>query len=154
MGPLHTPAAVKEYTDGLAEITQQGGKVLCGGSVFEIPGNFVTPAIVEIGCDAPIVATELFVPILYVMKFKTFEEAIALNNAVPQGLSSSIFTSDMHSVFKWIGPTGSDCGIVNVNCGTSGAEIGLWSSLRLPWQRSELKLQLGLIFFSCIVSRA
>ena len=78
----------------------------------------------EISPDAPITHTELFVPILYVMKFSTLEEAIALNNAVPQGLSSSIFTADMANVFRWIGPSGSDCGIINVNCGTSGAEIG------------------------------
>jgi aldehyde dehydrogenase family 7 protein A1 len=70
------------------------------------------------------VQTELFVPILYVTKFATFEEAVALNNGVPQGLSSSLFTRDMRNVFKWIGHAGSDCGIVNVNAGTSGAEIG------------------------------
>lgn len=78
----------------------------------------------EIDPSAPIVCTELFVPILYVMKFESLEQAIALNNAVPQGLSSSIFTKDMSNVFTWTGPSGSDCGIVNVNCGTSGAEIG------------------------------
>merc|ERR1712150_80555 len=124
LGPLHTKAAVKEYTDGLAEIVKQGGKVLFGGNVVDRPGNFVEPCIVETPPTADIVKTELFVPIMHVMKFKTFEEAVAMNNSVPQGLSSSIFTADMKSVFKWIGPRGSDCGLVNVNCGTSGAEIG------------------------------
>jgi len=124
MGPLHTAAAVKEYEDGIAEITKQGGSVLYGGKRREGPGNFVEPTIVAIDHAAPIVQTELFVPILYVCKFSTLDEAMAMNNGVPQGLSSSIFTTDMRSVFKWIGPSGSDCGIVNVNCGTSGAEIG------------------------------
>jgi len=124
VGPLHTPSAIKEFTDGLDEIKKQGGRILCGGNVVEGPGNFVQPTIVEIDPSAPIVKTELFVPILYVMKFKTFEEAVAMNNSVPQGLSSSLFTMDMKKVFKWMGPRGSDCGIVNVNVGTSGAEIG------------------------------
>jgi len=124
MGPLHTTGALKEYEDGLAEIAKQGGKVLTGGKRRPGPGNFVEPTIVEIAPTAEIVKTELFVPILYVMKFATLEEAIELNNSVPQGLSSSLFTRDMRSVFKWVGPTGSDCGIVNVNAGTSGAEIG------------------------------
>ena len=150
VGPLHTPAAVKEYTDGLSEILKQGGKILCGGKPVEGPGNFVEPTIVEIDPSAPIVKTELFVPILYIMKFKvracvdvrscllwlargpsvassllqTFEEAVALNNSVPQGLSSSLFTGNMKNVFRWMGPRGSDCGITNVNVGTSGAEIG------------------------------
>jgi aldehyde dehydrogenase family 7 protein A1 len=84
----------------------------------------VEPTIVEINHDAPIVKTELFVPILYVIKFKTFEEAVQINNSVPQGLSSSLFSNSMQLAFKWMGPTGSDCGIVNVNVGTSGAEIG------------------------------
>jgi aldehyde dehydrogenase family 7 protein A1 len=124
MGPLHTAGAIKEYEDGLAEIQKQGGKILVGGKRIERAGNFVEPTIVEISPEADIVKTELFVPILYVMKFKTLDEAIAINNSVPQGLSSSIFTRDMRSVFTWLGPSGSDCGIVNVNVGTSGAEIG------------------------------
>ncbi|RYY35779.1 aldehyde dehydrogenase family protein, partial [archaeon] len=124
MGPLHTPAAVKEYEEGLAAIVKQGGKIAYGGKRIEGAGNFVEPTIVEISPDAEIVKTELFVPILYVMKFKSLEEAIAINNGVPQGLSSSIFTRDMRNVFQWMGPSGSDCGIVNVNVGTSGAEIG------------------------------
>jgi aldehyde dehydrogenase family 7 protein A1 len=133
LGPLHTPAAIEEYTEGLAEIAKQGGKVLCGGRVLRgdasLPeairgGFYVAPTVVEIAHDAPIVKTELFVPIMYVLKFDTFEEAVAWNNEVPQGLSSSLYTRDMRQVFKWIGPSGSDCGLVNVNAGTSGAEIG------------------------------
>lgn len=125
LGPVHNAAAVKEYVDGIAEIKKQGGKILIGGEPYvEKPGFYVKPTIVEISADAPIVQTELFVPIMYVLKFDTLDEAIAANNAVPQGLSSSIFTTDMKNVFKWVGPAGSDCGLVNVNVGTSGAEIG------------------------------
>lgn len=125
MGPLHTASAVKEYTDGIKEIKAQGGKVVSGGNTIDKNGGFfVEPTIVEINHDAAIVKTELFVPILYVMKFSTVDEAIAWNNEVPQGLSSSMFTNNQMNMFKWLGPTGSDCGIVNVNVGTSGAEIG------------------------------
>lgn len=124
MGPLHTAGAVKEYEEGLAEIAKQGGKVLTGGKRIDRAGNWVEPTIVEISHTAPITKTELFVPILYIMKFSTLEEAITINNSVPQGLSSSIFTTDVRAAFRWMGPTGSDCGIVNVNVGTSGAEIG------------------------------
>ena len=133
LGPLHTQAAVGEYVEGLAEIARQGGRVLAGGRVLQgsaaLPealrgGFYVEPAVVEIAHDAPIVRTELFVPILYVLKFDTFEQAVAWNNEVPQGLSSSLYTRDMRRVFQWIGPRGSDCGLVNVNAGTSGAEIG------------------------------
>ena len=133
LGPLHTAGALTEFTEGLAEIAKQGGRVLCGGRVLTgteaLPegirgGWYVAPTVVAIDPAAPIVQTELFVPILYVFKYATFEEAVALNNGVPQGLSSSLFTRDMRRVFKWIGPSGSDCGLVNVNAGTSGAEIG------------------------------
>jgi len=123
-GPLHTQAAVKEFTDGIETIKAQGGKILAGGSKRDGPGNFVNPTLVEIHHDAPIVREELFVPITYVIKFSTFEEAVAINNEVPQGLSSSLFTTNMQNVFRWVGPLGSDCGIINVNAGTSGAEIG------------------------------
>lgn len=125
VGPLHTKAAVKEYEDGIAEIIKQGGKILVGGRALrDRPGNYVEPTIVEIDPRAEIIKTELFVPILYLLKYKTFEEAIALNNGVPQGLSSACFTQDVNEAFAWIGPVGSDCGISNVNVGTSGAEIG------------------------------
>jgi len=125
MGPLHTASAIKEYEEGIAEIVKQGGKVLYGGKrVPDLPGHFVLPTIVETKHDAPIVKTELFVPILHVMKVKSFEEAVEWNNEVPQGLSSSLFTNNQQYVFRWTGPAGSDCGLVNVNVGTSGAEIG------------------------------
>jgi len=122
---LHTASAVQEYTDGIKEIKAQGGKIIHGGNVLQLLGGyFVEPTIVEMNHDAAIVKTELFVPILYAMKFATVDEAILWNNEVPQGLSSSMFTNNQMNVFKWIGPAGSDCGIVNVNVGTSGAEIG------------------------------
>ena len=84
----------------------------------------MTPTIIEIGAEAEIVKQELFVPILYMIRFKTLEEAIEINNSVPQGLSSSLFTRDLRNMMKWVGPLGSDCGIVNCNIGPSGAEIG------------------------------
>jgi len=126
VGPVHTKDAVQQYLKGLQEIKAQGGKILCGGDIHrDLPnGNFVQPTIVEIDPHAKIVQEELFVPILYIFKFRTFDEAIKFNNGVPQGLSSSIFTLNMQNVFKWIGPNGSDCGLVNVNVGSSGAEIG------------------------------
>lgn len=123
-GPLHTKSAVKEYEDGLKTIQQQGGKIVCGGKVIPGEGNFVEPTIVEIDRSASIVKEELFVPILYFIKAKDLEDAIQINNGVPQGLSSSLFTSNHSNLFKWIGPNGSDCGIVNVNIPTNGAEIG------------------------------
>jgi len=124
LGPLHTKAAVKEFEDGIKTITQQGGKILCGGKVINMEGNYVEPTMVEIDHKAPIVKEELFVPILYILKCKSFEEAVEINNGVPQGLSSSLFTNNQQHIFNWIGPRGSDCGLVNVNLPTNGAEIG------------------------------
>ena len=124
MGPLHTKAAVKEFTDGIETIKSQGGNIIRGGKVIEGPGFFVEPTIVEINHNAPIVKEELFVPILYLIKFSTLEEGISINNEVPQGLSSGLFTMNMRHMWQWIGPNGSDCGLVNVNMATSGAEIG------------------------------
>uniref|UniRef100_A0A3B4ZNR8 aldehyde dehydrogenase (NAD(+)) n=1 Tax=Stegastes partitus TaxID=144197 RepID=A0A3B4ZNR8_9TELE len=117
--------AVDQYLAAIEQAKQQGGTLVCGGKVMDRPGNYVEPTIITgLAHDAPIVHTETFVPILYVLKFKTEEEAFAWNNEVQQGLSSSIFTKDMGRVFRWLGPKGSDCGIVNVNIPTSGAEIG------------------------------
>ena len=129
MGPLHTKGAIKEYLEGLEQIKAQGGKILYGGERYSgvaggEGGNYVLPTLVEISADAPIVKTELFVPICYLIRFKTFEEAVKINNSVPQGLSSSIFTRNIQNYFRWVGPLGSDCGIVNCNIGPSGAEIG------------------------------
>ncbi|GMF17679.1 unnamed protein product [Phytophthora lilii] len=123
-GPLHTTQAVKNYLNGIESVKKQGGKILTGGKKIEGAGHFVEPTIVSIAHDADIVQKEIFAPILYALKFKTLEEAIEKNNAVPQGLSSSLFTKNQSAIFKWTGPLGSDCGIVNINIGPSGAEIG------------------------------
>ncbi|KAF6138806.1 hypothetical protein GIB67_025968 [Kingdonia uniflora] len=130
LGPLHTRASRENFEKGIDIIKSQacilfhGGKIRVGGSVRESEGNFVNPTIVEISPNAAVVKEELFGPVLYVMKFQNLEEAIEINNSVPQGLSSSIFTGRPDIIFKWLGPHGSDCGIVNVNIPTSGAEIG------------------------------
>jgi len=124
MGPMHSENGLRDFTEGLKKIKEQGGRVLCGGNRLPGPGNYVEPTIVEISPDAPIVNEEIFAPIVYVFKFTTLEQAIAYNNGVPQGLSSALFTKNMQNMFKWVGPLGSDCGLVNCNIGTSGAEIG------------------------------
>jgi aldehyde dehydrogenase (NAD+) len=128
MGPLIDEAAVSDYENALAAARKQGGTVLYGGKVLDPAPfgrrTFVLPAIVEIRNDAEIVQTETFAPILYVMKYRSIDEAIALHNAVPQGLSSGIFTDSMAEAEKFLSYKGSDCGLANVNVGTSGAEIG------------------------------
>ena len=123
-GPLHTRAAIEHFEQGIKDLKAQGGRILLGGKVLDRPGNFVLPTITEIDHTAKIVQKEIFAPILHVLKFKTLEEAIHINNNVRQGLSSSLFTQNVKNVFKWTGPNGSDCGIVNVNIPTNGAEIG------------------------------
>ncbi|NP_001016377.1 alpha-aminoadipic semialdehyde dehydrogenase [Xenopus tropicalis] len=124
-GPLHTKQAVEMYLSAVEQAKCEGGTVVCGGKVIDRPGNFVEPTIMTgLAHDAAIVHKETFAPILYVIKFKTEEEAFAWNNEVKQGLSSSIFTKDLGRIFRWLGPKGSDCGLVNVNIPTSGAEIG------------------------------
>ncbi|XP_040200542.1 alpha-aminoadipic semialdehyde dehydrogenase [Rana temporaria] len=124
-GPLHTKQAVEMYLSAIEQAKCEGGTVVCGGKVIDRSGNFVEPTIMTgLAHDSPIVHKETFAPILYVLKFKTEEEAFAWNNEVKQGLSSSIFTKDLGRIFRWLGPKGSDCGIVNVNIPTSGAEIG------------------------------
>ncbi|CAI0419031.1 unnamed protein product [Linum tenue] len=124
LGPLHTPESQKNFERGMELIKSQGGNILTGGSIIKSDGNFVQPTIVEVAPTVLAVKEELFAPVLYVMKFKTLEEAIEINNSVSQGLSSSIFTQKPQTIFKWLGPLGSDCGIVNVNIPTNGAEIG------------------------------
>ncbi len=99
-----------------------GGATREQGANLPSRGHFVQPTIIAIDHSAAVVQHEAFVPCLYVMKIKSYEEAVAKNNAVSQGLSSSLFTRDMRSVFRWMGPQGSDCGLVNVNAGTSGDE--------------------------------
>ncbi|KXS12040.1 Aldedh-domain-containing protein [Gonapodya prolifera JEL478] len=123
-GPLHNHSAVSRFQKTMEEIKRAGGAILHGGKVVDGPGLFVQPTIVRMDPTAEIVQRETFAPILYAAKFKDLSEAIQLNNAVPQGLSSSIFTSDVRALFEFIGPNGSDCGIVNVNVPTSGAEVG------------------------------
>jgi aldehyde dehydrogenase (NAD+) len=126
MGPLITRQAVERYRAALAAARDQGGTVLCGGRVLERPGNFVEPALVAAPRhDAfPIAWEETFAPILYVFEVDDLEEAVRAHNAVPQGLSSAIFTDSLRSAELFLSPAGSDCGIANVNAGTSGAEIG------------------------------
>lgn len=102
----------------------QGGEVVCGGRRIDRPGYFVEPAIVTADPGMPIMAQETFAPILYVMKYTDLHEAIAIQNSVEQGLSSAVFTRDLREAELFLSPEGSDCGIANVNIGTSGAEIG------------------------------
>ncbi|KAJ1555031.1 Alpha-aminoadipic semialdehyde dehydrogenase [Nowakowskiella sp. JEL0078] len=127
-GPLHTKSSVAAFEQGVSDVILQGGKIIYGGHVLKdgnlSEGNFVQPTITSIHHDAEIVKNENFVPILHVIKFENFKEAVAMNNSVTQGLSSSVFTEDLTNIFNWIGPSGSDCGIVNVNVPTNGAEIG------------------------------
>jgi aldehyde dehydrogenase (NAD+) len=125
MGPLNSRDAVDAYLDAIAAAKQAGGKVETGGAAIEGKGNFVLPAIVTgLTNDAQIVQHETFAPILYVMKCNSVDEAIDLQNAVPQGLSSAIFTQNLKAAEAFLAASGSDCGIANVNIGTSGAEIG------------------------------
>jgi aldehyde dehydrogenase (NAD+) len=127
VGPLVDEAACADMRDALAEANAAGAKVHGGERLREnVPagGVYVRPALVEISPAAPIVQRETFAPILYVMRYDTFGEAIALNNGVPQGLASAIFTLDVREAELFCSATGSDCGIANVNIGTSGAEIG------------------------------
>ncbi|KAF5281204.1 hypothetical protein FQA39_LY17844 [Lamprigera yunnana] len=125
IGPLHNSAALTKYQDTIAKIIKQGGTIEFGGKKLDKPGIFVEPTIISgIKHDNNLVHQEAFVPIVYVLKVDSVQEAILWNNEVPQGLSSSIFTQNIGNLFKWIGPKGSDCGVVNVNIPTSGAEIG------------------------------
>jgi aldehyde dehydrogenase (NAD+) len=127
VGPLIDENAGRAMDEALEAARKQGGKIHGGGRMREgVPagGVYVRPAIVEIDHAAPITCEETFAPILYVMGYENIEQAIELHNAVPQGLSSAIFTGDVREAEQFLGPAGSDCGIANVNIGTSGAEIG------------------------------
>jgi len=125
MGPLVSHEAVDEYRQGLVEIQRQGGKLIYGGRVLEDrAGYFVEPAIVRSRVDMPICREEIFAPILHVFEVDSLAEAIEVNNSVPQGLSSGLFTTNLNAAERWLSAAGSDCGIANVNVGTSGAEIG------------------------------
>ena len=127
VGPLIDAGAGQAMQQALEAAREQGGSVHGGGRISDhVPagGQYVQPAIVEISPAAAIVQQETFAPILYLMEYETMEEAIAINNAVPQGLASAIFTSDLREAELFQSAAGSDCGIANVNIGTSGAEIG------------------------------
>ncbi|MEO8659677.1 MAG: aldehyde dehydrogenase family protein [Bryobacteraceae bacterium] len=125
MGPLVNRGGVKDYLDGIARIREQGGEILCGGKTYEHNGGFfVEPTLVKAPPAMPIVKEEIFAPILYLMEFDEVEQAIAWHNDVPQGLSSAMFTTDLLAAETFLSARGSDCGIANINIGTSGAEIG------------------------------
>lgn len=128
VGPLIDKAAVKAYTRSLRNVVAEGGTILVKGGVLKGKGYesgcYVKPAIAEVENDFEIVQHETFAPVLYLIKYKTLEEAIALQNGVRQGLSSAIMTTDMRQMERFLSVEGSDCGIANVNIGTSGAEIG------------------------------
>ncbi len=124
MGPLVDEAAVHDMMAALEEVRRQGGTILHGGNRLHRPGYFVEPTIVAAHPGMPITHVETFAPILYVFKVKDLEEAIALQNSVAQGLSSAIFTTNLLAAETFLSAEGSDCGIANVNMGTSGAEIG------------------------------
>ena len=125
MGPLNSAGAVQQFLDSVARAKAAGGTVVTGGTALDRPGHFVLPTIITgLKNSDAVVQHETFAPILYVMKYSTLDEAIAMQNGVPQGLSSSIFTTNLKSAEKFLSAAGSDCGIANVNIGTSGAEIG------------------------------
>jgi aldehyde dehydrogenase family 7 protein A1 len=124
-GPLHGKGGIEGYQKTIEEALTLGGKIEYGGKVIEREGNFVEPTIITgLPHDSPVVLRETFAPIVFVLKCGSIDEGIQWNNEVEAGLSSSLFTKNLGDVFKWIGPFGSDCGIVNVNIPTSGAEIG------------------------------
>lgn len=128
VGPLIDTLAVKAYQRALREVKKEGGTFLVKGGVLSgkgyASGCYVKPAIAEVQNDFAIVQEETFAPILYIMKYKNLSEAIAIQNGVKQGLSSAIITSNLHEMEAFLSQEGSDCGIANVNIGTSGAEIG------------------------------
>lgn len=124
MGPLIDETAVTRLTEAVATVRDLGGDILCGGTRIDSCGYYVEPAIAVVANDWEIVQTETFGPILYLIPYKSLDEAIAMHNGVAQGLSSAIFTDNLQNAEYFLSNTGSDCGIANVNIGTSGAEIG------------------------------
>jgi aldehyde dehydrogenase (NAD+) len=124
MGPLIDVAAVARFSSTIAAAQTAGGVLLCGGKVLERPGNFVEPAIIRARADMQVVQNETFAPILYLMTYDTLDEALAIQNSVAYGLSSAIFSNRLQATEQFLSAKGSDCGIANVNIGTSGAEIG------------------------------
>jgi aldehyde dehydrogenase (NAD+) len=125
MGPLVNGTAVEDMMAALETAKAQGGEILYGGNKLPDKGvNFVEPTIVKMPEQTPLVCEETFAPILYLMEYEAIDEAIAIHNGVPQGLSSAIFTTNLLKAEQFLSVAGSDCGIANVNIGTSGAEIG------------------------------
>lgn len=125
MGPLVAGVAVEEMFDALEKIKEQGGEIVAGGNPLpDLGPNFVEPTIIRMPKQTEIVKQETFAPILYLLEYDTMDQAMKIHNEVPQGLSSAIFTDSMRTVETFLSSRGSDCGIANVNIGTSGAEIG------------------------------
>ena len=124
LGPLIHEKAAEEMLAAVKRAKTEGGQVVCGGGRVDRPGHFVQPTIIRAKPGMKIVEQETFAPILYVLTYKTLDEAITLHNSVPQGLSSAIFTERFREAERFLSVAGSDCGIANVNIGTSGAEIG------------------------------
>jgi aldehyde dehydrogenase (NAD+) len=126
MGPLINQRAVQLYRDVLGRVKSEGGEVLWGGEVLSgMPSDlYVKPTLVKAHQDMPLLKEESFIPVLYLVPVRDLNHALEINNGVAQGLSSAIFTKDMRSVERFLSAAGSDCGIANVNMGTSGAEIG------------------------------
>ncbi|HXW75136.1 MAG TPA: aldehyde dehydrogenase family protein [Steroidobacteraceae bacterium] len=124
MGPLIDSQAVEQYQDAVAEARAAGGEILYGGRALTRPGNFVEPTIIRAHNEWPIVQTETFAPVLYVITVDSLADAIAAQNASAHGLSSALFTDRLQNAETFLSAAGSDCGIANVNLGTSGAEIG------------------------------
>ena len=124
MGPLVNNSAVDSYLTAIDQIKDYGGEILYGGNLIAGDGFYVEPTIARVQNDWDIVQNETFAPILYIIEYDDINEAIKLHNSVPQGLSSSIFTTNLKVAELFLSSRGSDCGIANVNIGTSGAEIG------------------------------
>jgi len=124
VGPLIDEGAFDNMDYALNQIKQEDGKILTGGERVERPGVYVTPAIADMPRQSNIVMSETFAPLLYILTYKDFDDALAMHNAVPQGLSSCVFTTDLRESELFLSAIGSDCGLANVNIGPSGAEIG------------------------------
>ena len=124
MGPLIDAPARERFRAAIAELKTRGAEILYGGEVLPPPGYFVQPTLVGAQPEWDIVSRETFAPILYVLTCRTLDEAIAIHNNVPQGLSSALFTENLQHAERFLAASGSDCGIANINIGTSGAEIG------------------------------
>ena len=124
MGPVIDESAIQHVEAAVKAVREAGGELLCGGERLDRPGHFISPAIAVASNDWGIVQTETFGPILYLIPYRTLDEAIRIQNGVAQGLSSAIFTDNLQNAEYFLSYGGSDCGIANINIGTSGAEIG------------------------------